>query len=368
MRRARSGSRAARRACAALLGIAAALLSAELVLRALPSESLGFVYARGVFTRPPEFTEDERRNALGFHAAELPPAEDRAPQVLLLGDSYVAALSVPLEETVGQRLERELDADGGRSLRVIAAGLPGWGQAEQLEALRALGPHTRSSLVLTLLLPFNDLRDNHPALEAQANAELEALARYRPGWLRLRREEAPLFFFESSLLNQWLSFHAARRRERTTREATAPLDYEVYVDPPSGAWIEAWERTERLLLETADTARQLGAAYAVALASTPHGVRGPEDGLAILRASYPALRERALDLTAPTRRLERFCREHGIPCLELEARFAAEQARRSDPLHWPRDGHWNVAGNAFAAQQLARFVREVLASASARAR
>lgn len=121
MRRARSGSRAARRACAALLGIAAALLSAELVLRALPSESLGFVYARGVFTRPPEFTEDERRNALGFHAAELPPAEDRAPQVLLLGDSYVAALSVPLEETVGQRLERNRLALLGTSVTLAEA-------------------------------------------------------------------------------------------------------------------------------------------------------------------------------------------------------------------------------------------------------
>ncbi|MBK9385503.1 MAG: hypothetical protein IPN34_11900 [Planctomycetes bacterium] len=366
MARAALGSRALRRAFAALLGCAGALALAELALRTLPAEQLGFVYERGVFARPPEFAEDPRRNAIGFHAAELPAAEDGSPRIVLLGDSYVAALSVPLEQTVGERLQAELGTDGGRPLRVLAAGLPGWGQAEELAALRALGPHARGVLVLTLLLPFNDIRDNHPALEAQGNAELEALARYRPGWLRLRREEAPLFFCEFSRCNQWLSFTLARRRERGSRAETAPLDYEVYVDPPSGAWIEAWEITERLLLETAETARALGATYALALASTPHGVRGPERGLAFLRASYPALRERALDLTAPTRRLERFCREHGIPCLDLEAAFVAEQARRAAPLHWPRDGHWNAAGNAFAARELARFVRAALAATSAR--
>lgn len=365
MKRARLRPRVAR-TVAVFLGVACALAAAELGCRSLSGESLGFVYAHGVFTRPPEFREDPRRNALGFHDVEPPAPAAGMARVLLLGDSYVAALSVPLEATVGRRLEEALARDGDAAVRVVSAGQPGWGQAEQLEVLRALGPLARPALVLTLLLPFNDIRDNLPALDAAANDELAQLARYRPGWLRLRREEAPLFFCEGSRLNQWLSFQAAQRSERASRGGPAPLDYAVYDVDPRGLWEEAWRRTEALLLETAAVARGLGARYALAIASTPHGVLGAAEGLERLRASYPALRGLDLDLRGPTRRIESFCRAHGIPCLDLEAPFAAAQARGAGPLHWPRDGHWNLAGNALAGELLAPFARAELRAAPPR--
>lgn len=351
-----------RRACACLLGILIAGLSAEVYFRTLPAEALGFVLENGVFLRPPEFTPDPQRNALGFHDVEFETEEPNVPRVLLLGDSYVAALSVALADTVGRRLEDELRPHASPPPRVLAAGLPGWGQTEQLTTLQTLGPALKPTLVLSLLLPFNDIRDNSPTLRARANAELAALARSRPGWLRLKAEDAPALLIAGSRLNQWFSFHLAQRKEQSSRADTLPLDYEVYAVPPSEEWTDAWQRTEALLLQTAELSRALGARYALAIASTPHGMLGPELGLEQLRASYPALRERSFDLQAPTHRLQAFCKQHGIPCLDLETLCAEEYARHNVPLHWPRDGHWNRAGNAYAAQLLASFVRELLQS------
>lgn len=352
-----------RLACAGL-GITLALALGEASARLLPEEVRGYVFRDGVFQRPPEFAEDTTHNALGLH--DLPPtAAPEGKRVLLLGDSYVAALSVPIEHTVGRRLAwHGAEADPRRSLEVIAVGRPGWGQLEELEALRLAPAEWAPELVLTLLLPFNDIRDNLPELDRRADQQLAHLARYRPGWLRLRREDAPLLLLGCSELNRWFSFQLARRARGGVGASEIPLDYLVYAKAPDPAaadplWLAAWEATESALRATAALARERGARYALALASTPHGILGPEAGLAVLRRNYPRLAERHLDLEGPARRLRAFCEAEGIPFLDLEPLLRAEQERTQVPLHWPRDGHWNEAGNDAAGRELARFVRSL---------
>jgi hypothetical protein len=352
--------RAAPRRCAASMGkklalLAAALLlaltAAELVVRRLSPQTLGFEFTASAFRNPTEFVRDMARNSRGNHDREhgLPGP---APRVLLLGDSYVAGLSVPVSQTVGARLEAHSPA--GTNWEVVALSREGWGQSEQLKALEFAGRAVRPAVVLTLFMPFNDVRNNWPPLQATGLGQLERMSRFRPGWTKLSAADAPALLMPWSALNRLLSHRLAMARARRP-DGEIPIDYLVYAAEPDAQWQEAWAATESLLLKTRDVAAALGAKYLVASASTPHGVLGPEDGLQFIFRSYPAMNGRKWDLDLPDRRLAAFCGEHGIPFLALEPHFR-DQTRAGERLHWTYDGHWNSAGNDLAARLLAQFI------------
>jgi hypothetical protein len=339
-----------------VLGVVTALgLGAgELWLRTLTPLELGFGYTDGRFHHPAEFDRDGTLNRLGYHDAEPPPRAPDAARVVLLGDSYVEADSVPVDATVGSRLEHHL----GPGVDVVALGRSGWGQAEELAALEEHGPALAPDLVVTLFLPFNDVRNNHARLQELALAQLATMSRFRPGWSSFARKDARFLLFEGSALNRLLSHRLTRAAARAGDEL--PIDYRVYASASDATWEEAWRRTEELLVATHTQSEALGARYAVVCASTPHGVLGPEAGLDLLREAYPVMAAEEFDLGLPAARLAALCEEHGIPFLDLEPLLARLHAREGTALHWRHDGHWNAAGNDAAARELASFASALL--------
>jgi hypothetical protein len=331
------------------------LVVVEVGLRLLSPAQLGFVYENEVFRHPPEFEADRTVNEARLHDVPHGPKAAGVTRVVLLGDSYVAAWSVPVEATVGRRLEHYLNAQGDRRYEVVSIGQPGWGQGVQLRALRDLAAWADPDWVVTLFLSFNDVRDDSPALCRIASRQMAEMSRMRPGWMRIRAEDAPLFVIRSSRLNQLISHRLALWSDRRGA-AAIPVDYMVYADGVDPVWEEAWGITEDLLLETRETAGDLGARYALVCASTPHGVFGAEEGLARLTQVYPAMADRTWDLDAPDERVVAFCGEHGIPALRLEPIFREVQERTGQRLHWPYDGHWNKAGNDLAGERIATFL------------
>jgi hypothetical protein len=348
-----SGGRSAvRKLALAAFAVAFGLGLTELVLRRLPASVLGFEYEDGTFRGPREFGEDTATNRFGFHDVEHGAKRAGSFRVLLLGDSYVAALSMRTAETVGRRLEEQLRKLTGRDVEVVSIGRPGWGQVDELRALERFGRRVRPDLVLDLALTFNDLVDNSPALDRQSDQQLARIARVRPGWTRIPAERAPLFWLRSSVLNRLISHRLALLLAR--RDGEIPLDYLVYATPASPEWLDARRRTEALILALRDESARWGARFAAAAASTPHGARG-EKGLAELFAAYPAMRGRSWDLGQPDRWLGESCRRAGIAFLALEPTFRRLTAA-GQVLHWRFDGHWNRDGNAVAGHELARFV------------
>ena len=64
------------------------------------------------------------------HTYAKPP---RTFRVLVLGDSFVEAMHVPLEATFARLLEGELNADGATGhIEVVSAGVSGYGTAGEL--------------------------------------------------------------------------------------------------------------------------------------------------------------------------------------------------------------------------------------------
>lgn len=115
------------------LGIACAVITWELMLRAMVIHSPGF-YNHPVLGRIPRagpvlFSREgfarSHMNSLGMRGPELAPKQPGEVRILVVGDSLTQALHVPDEETFCERLRARLTRSLGRPVSVVNAGRPG---------------------------------------------------------------------------------------------------------------------------------------------------------------------------------------------------------------------------------------------------
>jgi hypothetical protein len=375
----------------ACLGVALALVMIEAGVRALhlvptrfwePDPELGtrlIPGRRGWWTQEEhEFRVPVRINEHGLRDLERDYEKPQGTwRVLVLGDSFIEALHVPLDEMFGRRLEAQLnERDSSSKLRfeVISAGVSSWGTASQLLFYRTQGRRYDPDLVVLAFYPGNDVMNNSPTLEPVLRAvydERGELVRVAPvsslrrdtderGWLG--RSQA-YQYLRKQLLTRHPSLArtlariglidpAAIRQQHESKGV--PLDYWVYATDAGDAWRDAWRYTERLLGELQREAAADGAALTIIIITAREALY-PDTWSQIL-AAHPAMREVRWNLEGPERRLIRWCEQSGVPCLRLSQVFARE--RRNELLHYPHDGHWTAAGHALAANSVARFLEE----------
>ena len=115
-----SSSRLKKRLLSLGVGVALALLAGEIVVRLVPATVLGFSFEDGGYTTPKEFDRDKTENELGLHDVPVPERVEGVQRILLVGDSYVAAESVSVDRTVGQRLQHHLQRISGQPYQVIS--------------------------------------------------------------------------------------------------------------------------------------------------------------------------------------------------------------------------------------------------------
>jgi hypothetical protein len=93
-------------------------------------------------------------------------------RVLLLGDSFIEAMQVPLEQTIGRQLEQALNAmAGARRYEVVAVGTSGYGTAAEWLWYQREGRSFNPDIVLLAFYPGNDVRNNSPTLEPALRPE-----------------------------------------------------------------------------------------------------------------------------------------------------------------------------------------------------
>jgi hypothetical protein len=347
----------------ALAAFAFALLGMELVFRMLSPVALGYRYENGVFTRPYEFELYARFNRFGSHDIAYGPKKPGVRRVLLLGDSFVQGLSVPVPETLARRLDHHLNEASPGAYDVVVLAGPGFGPREELNLLKRHGREFEPDLVISLFLPDNDVIVGSPALVDERREQLRALVKEPgPTMFRIEADDARFFFARCSELNRWISYRLTLVSIRRTREEI-PTDYGVWAKEPRSAWEEAWRTIESYYAQTNAAVAELGAAYALISATSPWSVRGAE-GLEQLMSVYPAMRDREWDLEEPEKRMARFCAERRIPFRALLPTFRSETLERGRQLHWRYDGHWNAEGNDPAGQLIAEFIEAIDSSAS----
>ena len=335
----------------------------------------------GFFHRPgaagwihtPEFTSFVQINARGLREREIEPIKPPGMhRILVLGDSFVEGAQVPAEDTLSRRLEEELRVGSPRPVQAINAGNAGFGTTQELLFLehdgRAYGP----DLVVLVYFVDNDLSDNGHAVARARGLETTRRPFFVPdgrGGLELRPPAPPPadpFAGARSALRQLMLFNLAENvalaQEARDQERTAGgKDRGAYADNPEPAWQEAWTVTEGVLARTRDAARAIGAELVVVVAPSYFQV---DDESWRRHIDGDGQDRRRLAHDAPNHRLRAIADRHDLRLLDLlpSIRPAVEAGAR---LYFPDDGHWTREGHAFAARQLAEYLRSAgLAPAS----
>jgi len=409
----------------ALFSLAAALLLLEGLARALhlaaPAEPAGNFWrtdpqtgwslqpgAAGRWFNPPfEYDVAVAINSQGLRDVER-AGYDKPPdtfRILLLGDSYVEGLRVPLEQTFGKTLEAELNASAPAGLRyeVVNAGVSGWGTDQQLLWLRSEGVNYQPDLVLLGFFPGNDFQNISEALEVanmgrvqkpffQRTADGLAL-RYHPfdpaavpqpppagraeivptaaaqrlagrrAWLS---RHSVLYRFTATTLDEaapglalrlagwgWIDAPLATAAAAMGPDYT-PVAYGIYHQPLEPEWTEAIALAGDLVAALRDETAALGSKLAVVSLPAPEQVN-PERWQRIVQR-YTPMQSSQWDLEQPSRAAQQVAQQVGVPFFDLLPIFQAAAAS-SEPLHLRVDGHWTPAGERLAGEATADFLR-----------
>ncbi|MDR3638640.1 MAG: SGNH/GDSL hydrolase family protein [Isosphaeraceae bacterium] len=377
---------------AAAGGVLVSLVIGELGLRLLGVSFQDFYRAdpvRGTSHRPGArgwFRREGRQyiviNSDGFRDRERSRRKPTGVyRVAVLGDSFTEAFQVAQHDAFWAVLERELNgcpAFRGRTVEVLNFGVSDYGTAQELLTLRHCIWDYAPDLILLAFFTGNDVWDNVRTLKSDPEAPYYVLKdgalvlddsfrnTPRQGAERSWARRALRGVIESSRLLQLVrqAWGVAWSRSGNLSRASTGKEYTaswyqnpIYREPTSSDWAEAWEVTERLLLEMRDEARRHGVQFMVATLSN-----GPQ--------VHPDARVRqqlaralgVADLDYPDRRLRRFGESAGIAVFNLAPPFRAEAERRQVFLHgFDADlgtGHWNEAGHQLAGRILARWICE----------
>lgn len=302
-------------------------------------------------------------------------------RIAVLGDSYAEALQVMREETFWSIMETELQRAGvvgEQRVEVLNFGVSGFGTAQELLTLRNHAWQFDPDAVLLLFVPGNDVRNNSKRLEpyqlkpffVPRNGDLvpDFSFRQHPDYLKAqsRSTRAKVWLINRSRLLQLLNEIKHRmsygRNSSETAAGEPGLDDCVYWEPEDDSWKEAWDITERILMEMHQETRQRGALFVVAMATSGSQV----DPDPAVRQAYQD-RLGVEDLFYPERRIERLGTRCGFPVVSLARPMREHAEEHRVYLHGFENtrlgtGHWNVEGHAVAGRVLAERLKEIVTS------
>ena len=329
---------------------------------------------------------------------------DNVLRIAVLGDSFAEAMQVSMEETFWAVVERELrgcPAVSAREPELINFGVSGYGTAQELIMLRRHVWTYAPDIVLLMITPTNDIRNNSRALEKDEkrpyfvvkNGQLVEDTSFRDliGF-RLRdsslgqviaqvRDSLRIFQLAIEATRRVAQPHRAtydqslyddQRMDRTSRsgqQGEAPpwlrgeagLNMETYMEPQDSAWKEAWHITEDLIKLIHAEVESRGTVFMATIVSS-----GPQVGPDQAARRVFERRLGGADLFYSENRI-RALGENSFEVLALAPPFQAYAEEHRIFLHGFLNsglgqGHWNIAGHHLAGQLIAQELCRKLAS------
>jgi hypothetical protein len=287
-------------------------------------------------------------NALGLHdRAHVREREAGVARVLLLGDSYVEAVQVPPERHFARRLEALAAADG-RHVEAIAMAASNQGTSHQLANYEALGRGFAPDVVVTFYCvndPWNNLfldpaHGGRALYEIRADGTLAAMldgAEIPPSETELRKHAGKLEGggFRALRWLVWRAWDLNTTDSHTRMAARAAALYDV---PAEG---EAPGREdEQVLLE-----KLIAKLHEAVVVRDGHRLVG-----VIVSGQVDERKGKAFEGLVGW--ASTAFAAHGIPVLDLDARFRARAAAEGTLPSWEGDPHWNEVGHAWVAEAL----------------
>lgn len=318
------------------------------------------------------------RNSRGLRTHEY--AAGKAPgstRLVVLGDSFTAECGgIPFPDMWHTRAGERLSAERPGGVEVIALGVPGVGPMFERRMWQLEGARLRPDAVLLQLFVGNDFTDEYEldlkpdvgtslaraslavrfvrnatrALAARANRELSDVrvggdvagtdrrGGYElPEYRELSRQRKPYMSPERLL-------RIESQRLRLCEKAQA------------GAFAELLGRVTSVIGELHDEVAAAGIAFHVMI--IPDRFQVNPDERAAMLAFLGMTEAQFTEWDMPQRELGAFLDREGIPYLDLLPALRA--AAPDGPLYFPDDIHWNVRGNAVAAEAVADWLGERL--------
>jgi len=270
---------------------------------------------------------------------------DRAKEVLLLGDSFVAALQVDHEQSVAGLLEAFL----GDSVSIRNAGVPGWGPSQYLLRARSLMRPGRFDAVVVMVYVGNDIvtarRDYYPP------RAIDQRARFH--WPRRMTWKAFVEAFGRPI-NDWLESHS--HGYILVKNRTAVLRMQLGLAPDyfpadflvSSADTPRWTVTASILQGIAELAGSGGRATVFVLVPAPYQT---DPAAFTSYARGLGIDSSAVDLDQPNRLLGAALRSGGACVIDALPLFRAE-TRRGGRLFGTVDQHLSPSGSVVLAELL----------------
>jgi hypothetical protein len=379
-------------------GIFVALLIAEVALRVsgftyfnpyIVDQDVGFALRPGA----EGWWQKEARtyvkiNSQGFrdreHSFAKPPGSLR---IAILGDSFAEAFQVPLEKTFWSVMERKLEECPQLTtskVEVLNFGVSTFSTARELILLQKRVWQYSPDVIVLLVTTGNDIRDNSATLTKYTGLPLPYFVD-RDGKLILddsllaARNRSFTFRLQRSVIGKafnWTKDHlrllgllyAAREAYQSYSETLGRqrqqagnldrpiefgLDNDVFREPGTPDWNDAWRVTEQLILRMRDEVREKGAKFLVVTGSM--GVQVHPNASA---REYYMNRLGNRNLFSPDYRIKALGEREGFKVLNLAPPFQDYASRNDVFLHGAGQtigmGHWNEIGHRLAGELVAQ--------------
>ena len=304
-----------------------------------------------------------RTNSRRYRGPELRASELR---VVVYGDSNVLARFSPLERTLPAQLERELAARSGRDVAVVNAGVVGMGPDQSVLRFETEADTLRPDLVVLHVFADNDYGDlirnrlfdlegdelvqsPHPPTPDQMLTEGIARAG-ADGLLLLRALVRLVDPYPHAILvaREWAIYEA--RAPRVFSHFADHYDSDVALEPQGEVAREKRSMLSAVLARGGRAAALRGIGFVVLVQPS---TRDMTTNLSPNHTDFASSAE--YRRTNLSRFAEDAARSHGLHVVNLYDAFAA-----NDPaqlyFHTGHNYHWNEAGMALAAHELAAYL------------
>ena len=314
-------------------------------------------------------------NSAGFHDVEHELKKPHGVyRIVVLGDSFIEALQLPIQEGFSQQLERMLQEEKGTRVEVINLGTSGNGPSQYFRMLEVKGLNYKPDLVVMAVLPDNDFRDSYQALSGavfkpyysiHADGKLQYIppqssgvgATLRPilrqsAFLHLLRQGIATMRMESWFASAGL-LAPAGDKDQSLGHAMIPEEWYVYVSSPPEPWPDAYRVTLRMIKESKELAEEHGAQFLVMLIASTQTV---EQRWELALRSYSEAKMVTWDFGKPYREIVALGNQWGFASISLLEPFQRDFRATGQSHSWPHDGHWNQRGHKLAAEVVSTYL------------
>ena len=315
---------------------------------------------------------DGYRAVLGYNSRAIRedkeielPKPSGCYRVLLLGDSVVEAAHVPLQLTLGKRLENKLSMDCKQfQFEVLNSGVSGWSTSQEYIYYKNEGASLNPDMVI-ICFCLNDVTEDYRNLKRMKTDENDLPIAVAPDYGFIRRatglgRQIKLYALFADFLMRPLDRRRAlmpggvwRLNQIAKGDQITRSTYALFNEKYSSSDEMCWDRTKRYILAIKEIADRNAQQTVLVCIPLSHQVSPLQNQLG-KQCWGPKWKDYVEESTKPQGILRELAKENNMHFVDLLPAF--KDAGRTQKLFYDYDGHFNEQGHELAARTIADYI------------